>query len=330
MQFADIKGQEKAIHILQCAIRNKHIAHAYLFTGVEGVGKKITALALAQYLNCENPDSSTITSCGKCPSCIQSINGSQPDLILLEPDGNSIKIEQIRALLNKVSLRNYESTYKIIIINDAHLMTEQAANCLLKTLEEPAENTIFILVTSQMQKLPITVLSRCQQILFHTLSPSILEKILQKRYPERQSQIGLIAILSNGSISTAENLLTNEEFSIVRQDFYQLLTKLKQTGFAQILSWCEQWDKNKKMVKILLELGQLWYHDVLIMNISGQISLLLNQDYLASLKTQQENPKQLLIVLQHFQSAIAQLESNASPRLILEIVLLKTKTVFTT
>ncbi len=329
MQFSDVKGQEKAIHILQRAIQNRHIAHAYLFTGPEGVGKKKTALALAQYLNCAAADTAHFSSCEHCPSCIQSVSGSQPDLILLEPDGSSIKIEQIRSLLSKVSLRNYENTYKVIIINDAHLMTEQAANCLLKTLEEPTDNTVFILITAQVQNLPVTILSRCQQIPFHLLPPSIIQDILQELHPERQSQIGLVTALAKGSVSTAETLLANEEIASARQDFYSLLIRLSQVSPAQIIGWCEQWDKNKKMVKSLLELGQLWYHDVLMVNTSGQMTLLVNQDYLAPLKSQTIEPQQLLHILQYFQTAMAQLESNASPRLVMEVVLLKTRTAVT-
>lgn len=329
MQFSDVKGQEKAIHILQRAIQNRHIAHAYLFTGPEGVGKKKTALALAQYLNCAAPDIQHFSSCEHCPSCIQSVSGSQPDLIMLEPDGSSIKIEQIRSLLSKVSLRNYENAYKVIIINDAHLMTEQAANCLLKTLEEPTDNTVFILITAQVQNLPVTILSRCQQIQFHLLPPAMIQDILQALHPERQSQIGLVTALAKGSVSAAETLLANEEIASARQDFYDLLIRLPQVSPAQIIGWCEQWDKNKKMVKSLLELGQLWYHDVLMVNTSGQITLLVNQDYLAPLNSQKTEPQQLLHILQYFQTAMAQLESNASPRLVMEIALLKTRHALT-
>ncbi len=328
MRFSDIQGQDKAIHILQRAIQNQHIAHAYLFTGPEGVGKKNTALALAQYLNCEAADPQTFSSCGQCASCVQIDCGSHPDLIFLEPDGNSIKIEQIRNLLSKISLRNYESTYKVAIINDAHLMTEQAANCLLKTLEEPTDNTVFILVTSQVQNLPITILSRCQQVQFNVLPSAVIQDILQRLHPERQSQIGLASALSQGSVSTAEVLLANEEIAAARQDFYRLLNQLEQFNPADIILWCEQWDKNKKMVRSLLELAQLWYHDLLILRTTGRLELLVNQDYLAQLKAQQQEPQTLLQVLQYFQTAISQLESNASPRLVLEVVLLKTKTIF--
>ncbi len=327
MQFSDIKGQQQAIHILQRAIQTKHIAHAYLFTGPEGVGKQKTALAMAQYLNCTDKQhtETSVQSCGKCPSCMQAMHGSQPDIILLEPDGNSIKIEQIRTLLAKVSLRNYDSAYKVIIINDAHLMTEQAANCLLKTLEEPTDNNVFLLIPAQVQNLPITILSRCQQIQFQALAPSLLQELLQQLHPAQQSRIGLVSALAKGSMRTAEDLLANEELAAARQDFYQLLAKLDNIRPAQIITWCEQWDKNKRMVKTLLELGQLWYHDVLLAVMGGDTSLLVNQDYLAELRTQSTAPESLLAALQYFRTAAEQLESNASPRLVLEIALLKTQ-----
>ncbi|MBP3341553.1 MAG: DNA polymerase III subunit delta' [Peptococcaceae bacterium] len=325
MQFSEIKGQEQAIHIIERAIQTQHIAHAYLFTGPEGVGKKKAALAMAQYLNCTGKASESTQSCGSCPSCIQAQTGSQPDIIVLEPDGASIKIEQIRALLSKVSLRNYDSVYKVILINDAHLMTEQAANCLLKTLEEPTDNTVFILITSQIQNLPITILSRCQQIQFHTLSPSLIQEILLQHYPAQQSRIGLTAALAGGSMHTAEELLANDDLAQTRQDFYQLLAKLDTMRPAQIISWCEQWDKNKKMARTLLELGQLWYHDVLLTVMHSDNGLILNQDYLAELRTQHAAPEHLLHVLQYFRTAAEQLEYNASPRLVLEVVLLKTQ-----
>ena len=308
MQFSEIKGQEQAIHILHRAIETRHIAHAYLFTGPEGVGKKKTALALAQYLNCTNKADGIIQSCGVCPSCVQAQSGSQPDIIVLEPDGNSIKIEQIRTLLAKVTLRNYDSIYKVILINDAHLMTEQAANCLLKTLEEPTENTVFLLITSQMQNLP-----------------ALIQELLQKLYPAQQSRIGLIAALAGGSMHTAEELLANEELSQARQDFYQLLAKLNTMRPAQIIAWCEQWEKNKKMARTLLELGQIWYHDVLLTVMHSDSRLLVNQDYLAELRTQQLAAEHVLNILQYFRTGMEQLEYNASPRLVMEVALLKTQ-----
>lgn len=326
MQFNEILGQEQALHILLQAITHQQVAHAYLFTGPEGVGKKKTALALAQYLNCTAPDKGT-SSCGVCPSCLQAASGNYPDLFLIEPDGATIKIEQIRTLLDKLSLRSYAGGYQIIIIDQAHTMTEQASNCLLKTLEEPSGNAVFCLITSQSAALPITILSRCQQLQFHPLAPEVLQQILQKKYPEKQSRIGLVSALAKGSLHTAEEILNNEEFTQARTDFYDLLSRLAQLTPADILLWCEQWDKNRKMVSALLELCQLWYHDILLLNTTKKQELLINQDYLAALQQLSLAPSQILLILEACQKASQQLEFNATPRLTLSVLLLKIQTI---
>lgn len=325
MQFTDIKGQENAISLLKCALKNHHVAHAYIFYGPDGVGKKQTALALAQYLNCQEQNEETQSSCDRCPSCIQAKSNSHPDIILLTPDGASIRIEQIRKLLARVALRSYESLYKVVIIDDAHLMTQESANCLLKTLEEPTDNTVFILIASQIQKLPITILSRCQQVRFSPLSAPLVQEILSSLYPQWQSRIGLASILAQGSLDKATDLLTNEELSQARGDFYQFLLTLRDKHPSDIINWCAQWDKNKKMVQLILELLQFWYRDLLLINSSVPVSLCINQDYIADLQKQQTDPSQLLNILQYIQNAIVQLGSNASPKLVLEIVLLKTQ-----
>ena len=178
-----------------------------------------------------------------------------------------------------------------------------------------------------MQNLPITILSRCQQIQFQSLSPALIQELLQKLYPAQQSRIGLIAALAGGSMHTAEELLANEELSQARQDFYQLLAKLNTMRPAQIIAWCEQWEKNKKMARTLLELGQIWYHDVLLTVMHSDSRLLVNQDYLAELRTQQLAAEHVLNILQYFRTGMEQLEYNASPRLVMEVALLKTQTL---
>ena len=325
MQFTDIKGQENAITLLKCALENHHIAHAYIFYGPDGVGKRKTALALAQYLNCPSKDEATLSSCDRCPSCSQANSNSHPDIIQVEPDGASIRIEQIRKLLARVALRSYESPYKVVIIDDAHLMTQESSNCLLKTLEEPTDNTVFILIASQIQKLPITILSRCQQVRFSPLSSSLMQEILSELYPQWQSRIGLVSVLAQGSLDKAAALLTNEELSSARTDCYLFLLDLKEKHPSDIINWCAQWDKNKKMVQLILELFQFWYRDLLLINSSVPVTLCINQDYIADLQKQKTDPSQLLNILQYIQSAIIQLGANASPKLVLEIVLLKTQ-----
>lgn len=329
MQFADILGQNTAIHIIKQAIRNRHVAHAYLFSGPEGVGKRSVATAMAQFLNCSNPNLQDLDSCGHCPSCIQAKAGSQPDILYLAPDDmGSIKIEPVRNLISRLSLQSYESVYKIAIIDDAHTMTTEAANALLKTLEEPADNTVFILVSSQFQNLPETILSRCQQVVFQPLAMPVLKELLVRLHPEHRSRIGIVAALSQGSLSMAIDLLADEEFSALRQEFYEILLNLSDKSISDLILWCDKWKKNRKSVHDLLELGQIWYHDLLALSITGQTDPLVNQDYLAELSRMSPDSGVLLQVLDIFQTGVTQLtEHNATPELVLNVVLLKTRQV---
>lgn len=325
MQFQEIIGQDQAVAMIKSAVLHKHLAHAYLFSGPEGVGKRMAALALAQFINCRQIDSQTMESCGACPSCLKNINADHPDLIRVEPSGNSIKIEQIRQLNAKVALRAYEGAYKVIIIDNAHLMTAEAANSLLKTLEEPAENTVFILVTANVQQLPVTILSRCQQIVFQPLAINAVSEVLQRQYPQYDSRIRLAASLAGGSVKRAQELLTNETLLSQRNQLYQLLAHLTEQSVGDILFWCEQFDKDRPAVKNLLELAQMWYRDLLLLAAGGDQSLLVNHDHLALMGRTPYAIAVLSPIIQNLQRAIEQLETNAAPRLVLEIALIKIK-----
>ena len=324
MGFSAIQGQVQALEIIQQALTHHHLSHGYLFTGPSGVGKKMTAFALAQYINCRNPHTDQVESCGQCPSCIKIQNVEHPDVLLVEPTGSSIKIEQIRLLNTKAALRSYEGAYKVIIIDEAHLMTTEAANSLLKTLEEPAEDTIFILVTAQPQQLPVTILSRCQQIAFKPLTRPILESILQKLHPELSSRVGLASALAQGSASRAEELLADDELNAARSDLYQLLGALSKQAPGEMLLWCEKWDKNRTMVRYLLELIQLWYRDLMIFQTTGDSQQVVNQDQLAAFQLS-PSLDALTTICRFAQEGLNQLERNVSPRLILEVCLLKSR-----
>ena len=325
MQFSAIKGQDAALHMLQQSLANGHLAHGYLFSGPQGVGKEMAALAVGQYLNCQHPNSVTFESCNQCPSCIKMRNLEHPDLIKIIPDGQAIKIEQIRQLNMKVALRSYEGAYKIVIIDEAHLMTTEAANSLLKTLEEPADQTLFILISAQPQRLPATILSRCQQLSFNPLPATIIKQILENHYPHLQSQLGLIATLSRGSVKKAQDMLESESILTIRQALYDHLSHLPHRSPSQILEWCEQWDKDRQMVRTIIELCQLWFRDHLIWQTTQHSALLINQDYLTILTAQTLSIQSVIQILQTMNISLQQLEYNTSPRLVLEVLLLKTK-----
>ena len=145
--FDEIIGNEKIKEELKRSLEEDKISHSYMFVGIEGIGKQLIAKAFAQMILCTNE---TEKGCNKCKSCIEFQSQNHPDFLYIEPDGNSIKIEQIRYLQRKIQEKPIISNKKVYIINDADKMTQEAQNCLLKTLEEPPEYSIIILIGSNV------------------------------------------------------------------------------------------------------------------------------------------------------------------------------------
>ncbi|KJS18794.1 MAG: hypothetical protein VR72_21540 [Clostridiaceae bacterium BRH_c20a] len=325
MGFAEIKGQDTAVQILKKSILGNHISHAYIFQGIEGVGKKTTALALAQALNCLNFDTSLGGACGECLGCIKVENGNHPDLHIIIPEKYVIKIDQIRSLKSKVFYKCYEGRKKVIIFDDAHNLTIEASNSLLKVLEEPPQDTVFILVSSEPGKLPDTIISRCQQIQFQPLSVYTIKEHLIKENPEKISQISLAASLAGGSLAKAEELLAEGEVLENRQETINFVKKLFELSFSDIIIWCEKWDREKKKVKTILEIIQLWYRDLLVFRTTGREEILINQDHVADIKNSQHTLININYALLLINESIKNLESNVSPRLVLEVFFMKLK-----
>jgi len=202
MKFAEIVGQEVAVNILKKSIDNNRCAHAYLFVGPDGVGKRTAAIAFAKGLNCS---SSSSDGCHGCDSCRKIENGTHPDveLITARPGGLTISIEQIRKLQRSVSYKPLEGNWKVYIMDDAANATEEAANCLLKTLEEPPPHVIIVLITENIYRLLSTVRSRCQLVLFRQIPRTLIEKILVDRHQVPPEEARSFAWLSSGSIGRA-------------------------------------------------------------------------------------------------------------------------------
>ena len=174
--FTEVLSQDFIISTLQNAIKLGRVAHAYLFTGPRGVGKTSTARIFAKALNCTNPID--FAPCGQCENCLEITGGTSLDVI--EIDGASNRgVEEIRSLREAVKFVPVKSKYKVIIVDEVHMLTEQAFNALLKTLEEPPEYVIFIFATTDQHKIPVTILSRCQRYEFKKISYDEMSKNLE-------------------------------------------------------------------------------------------------------------------------------------------------------
>ena len=196
MCFKNLVGNENNKYILKETITKGNILHSYMFFGNEGIGKKIFALEFAKMILCENQKNSP---CEKCKSCIEFDSNNNPDFFFIEPDGNSIKIGQIRNMQKGMLEKPIISSKKVYIINNAETMTKEAQNCLLKTLEEPQEYVVIILIVSDENSMLSTIKSRCTKIFFEKISDENLKTYIKEKIGDVHFEESMIK-LSEGSI----------------------------------------------------------------------------------------------------------------------------------
>ncbi len=210
-QFAELIGQEHVAGALVNALQTGRVAHAYLFTGARGVGKTSAARILAKALNCESSPTPTPMPCDRCASCLAIAAGDDVDVLEIDGASNN-KVEEVRDLRQGVGFRPTRGRYKIYIIDEVHMLSTSAFNALLKTLEEPPDHVKFILATTEVQKIPITILSRCQRFDFAHVGPGkILEQL--RRIVDREGHqadedaLRLIARRAAGSMRDSQSIL---------------------------------------------------------------------------------------------------------------------------
>ena len=207
--FREVIGQEAPVRILKNAIKNNRVAHAYLFAGPRGVGKTTIARILAKALNCKNPREGE--PCGECEHCKEIDKGIFPDLIEMDAASNR-GIDDIRSLKEAVNYKPIKGKHKVYIIDEAHMLTKEAFNALLKTLEEPPQNTTFVLCTTEYDKIIPTILSRCQRIIFSKVPKKKVIEYMKKICENEglsceEEALELLAVASEGCMRDAASLL---------------------------------------------------------------------------------------------------------------------------
>ncbi len=207
MPFRDVIGHRRLIGLLQRSIARESLPPSLIFAGPPGVGKRRTALTIAQALNCANPargvQSNGADACGECPTCARIARGVHPDVLVLEPgDTGSIKIEPVRDAIARASFRPFEGRRRVTIVDEADALVAAAQNSLLKTLEEPAPSSVFILITARPDVLLPTVRSRCPQLRFRSLSPDEIAAALVA-HGHSETEARAIAATADGSLGQA-------------------------------------------------------------------------------------------------------------------------------
>ena len=269
LSFTSLVGQERAKTTLNRVFNSGRMAHAYLFRGPDGVGKKHCAQLVAARANCRQPDEAG--ACGVCPSCRKCLSGNHPDLVIVSPVNGTIKIDVVRELCRSLSYPPYESERRVVIIEDIHTMTQAAANSLLKTLEEPPQQNLLILTAETSKELLQTVVSRCQVINFHGLSAGQTVRVLTQLQPELdREEAELLAGLSDGSPGTALVLQKKELISRYRS-LRELLedTRSPADDVSDVLVEAEQLAALKGDLPLFLGLLRMWVRDRLLESSEG-------------------------------------------------------------
>lgn len=256
MSFSAIVGNGRNIASLQKILGSGRVAHAYLFTGPEGIGKKMAALAFVKALFCGSED-----GCGICSSCKKIASGNHPDIHCIEPDGTQIKVDQVRALQRELSFRPYEASRKACIIDGADRFNPSSGNSLLKTLEEPPGNALMILVANSADAVLPTIRSRCQILQFSQISEDELTGFLEERgvAPENAR---VAASLANGTVTKAIELAAEDGLA-GRETLLKGVCGLSKRSLTNLFAFAEQFDKDRENTLRSLELITGFWRDML-------------------------------------------------------------------
>jgi len=339
--FESILDQKQPIRILTTFLHKRAIPHALLFTGIEGVGKRTTAIVFAMACNCtgnitdkKEPNTEIPqqqSPCGCCKTCRRIESENHPDVIFIKPVRGIIRIAQIRSLCQTLSLKPYEAKTRVVIISDAQAMNPESGNALLKILEEPPAHTILILTATQATDLLLTVVSRCFHIRFQPISRKSLENFLRKSDALSDEEAVIIASMASGSLSKALSMIKpanleywiNQRKWLIHDSGLDSPASLSSKPIGSLLAFAERLSKNKKNLPDLLEVMKTWLRDLIIWKFNPR--LIINKDMTQKIQyaSQQIDLDSLTSKIKTIEVAEKDIRANVNTRLALEVMFLR-------
>ena len=324
--FKDVVGHKEIIKYMKNAIEQKKLSHAYIVNGQRGSGKKLLSRLFAMTLQCE---SGMNEPCGTCRSCMQTKSGNQPDIITVTHEKpSSISVDEIREQLNgDILIKPYSSPYKIYIIPEADLMTVQAQNALLKTLEEPPEYAIIFLLTENADNLLATIRSRCVMLKLRNIKDKLVKKYLMEELKVPDYQAELCAAFAQGNIGRATMLAKSEHFNEIKEDAIQLMKYIDQMELQEIVGAIKQINKYKLEVTDYLDILTIWYRDVLLYKATKDVEGLVFSDQLKFIKEKaaRSSYEGIETILTSIEKAKQRIKANVNFDLLMELLLLAIK-----
>ena len=327
-----IYGQDHLLQQLEPSLRQRRLSHAYLLCGPPHVGKMALAINLAQAVNClDGPG----VPCGSCIQCTRIALGHHTDVRTLAPgqgeEGRSartmIGINEIKEILRRVNLNPYEGSSSVVILDGAESMSDEAANALLKTLEEPPPQVLFLLLTANESAVLTTVRSRCQTLNLLPLSKDQMVERLVTRHQATPEQAEHLFRLSRGCLGWAISALDDTQVLEQRQADLEKMQETLDSGLETRFTYANEvaslFGSNREAAKDLLALWLRWWRDLLLIK-EGAEEFLHNADHADSLRSQASglSTPQIMQFIDRLMQTLSSLDSNASPRLAMEVLML--------
>ena len=326
--FKDVVGHRNIIKYIESAVSADAVSHAYILNGERGSGKKMLANLFAMSLQCQNREANG-DACGKCQSCRQAVNGNQPDIIRVTHEKpNTISVDDIREQVNNdIVIKPYSSRYKIYIIPEADLMSVQAQNALLKTIEEPPEYAVIMLLTENADTLLPTIRSRCVMMKLRNIKDQLVKKYLMEQMEIPDYKADVCVAFAQGNVGKAITLATSEYFNESKEEAVHLLRNIDEMDVPELMEAVKKCMTYKLEINDYLDIIAIWYRDGLIYKATKSVDRVVFSDQLRYIKERASKSSYEGIenILDGLEKAKARIKANVNFELTMELLLLTIK-----
>lgn len=324
--FKDVVGHTEIIQYIKNAVTEDKVSHAYILNGEKGSGKKMLAGLFAQTLQCEKGGAEP---CYQCHSCKQAASGNHPDIIRVTHEKpNSISVDDIRVQINEdIQVKPYNGKYKVYIIPDADLMTVQAQNALLKTIEEPPAYAVILLLTENADSLLPTICSRCVMLKLRNIKDQLVKKYLMEQLQVPDYKADVCTAFAQGNIGKATMLASSEHFNEIRDEAVHLLKNIDTMELGDLVEAVKRISAYKLEITDYLDILMIWYRDVLLYKATKNIDRLIFGEEIDSIRerAKKSSYEGIETILSALEKAKARLRANVNFDLVMELLLLTIK-----
>lgn len=324
--FKDVVGHKDIINYIRNAVTENKVSHAYILNGERGSGKKMLANLFATTLLCEKqgPD-----PCNACHSCHQAESGNHPDIIRVTHEKpNTISVDDIRRQVNEdIQIKPYQGPYKIYIIAEADLMTVQAQNALLKTIEEPPAYVVIFLLTENAEALLPTITSRCVMLKLRNIKDTLIRKYLMETMHVPDYKADMCTAFAQGNMGRAIMLASSDHFNEIREEAVQLLKYINEMDISEVTKAIKKIGTYKLEINDYLDIIMIWYRDVLLYKATKDMDKVVFKDQISYIqeRAKKSSYEGIELILESLEKAKTRIKANVNFDLVMELLLLTIK-----